>query len=156
MMNFSKFSRGYTLVELIAVVAIISILMVIIIPSFTDFRRNSQLNVAAMNLVTLLNKARTLSISGKNDTQYGVHLEASKAVLYRGATYVSNASTNETYSFDSGLSLSSITINGGGSEVLFDRWTGATNNDASMVLSVTGTSKSTTLLVRNTGIITPN
>lgn len=148
--------RGFTALELMIVIAILAILLATILPSFTNFRRNSMLNTDTMNLVTLINRARLLSVSSKDDEQYGIHLESSKAVLFKGATYSAGASTNETHIFSTGLALSSIAINGGGSEVLFEKVTGATTQNATTTLLVTGTTSSTTVLILQTGIATIN
>lgn len=148
--------RGFTALELIIVIAILAILLATILPSFTNFRRNSMLNTDTMNLVTLINRARLLSVSSKDDEQYGIHLESSKAVLFKGATYSASEPTNETHIFSTGLALSSIAINGGGSEVLFEKVTGATTQNATTTLLVTGTTSSTTVLILPTGIATIN
>lgn len=146
--------RGYTALELLIVIAIIGVLMAVVVPSFMTFRRNSLLNTDTMNLVTLINRARLSSVSSKNDNQYGIHLEAGKAVLFAGPTYSAGASTNETHTFDAALTLSSIVVNGGGSDVLFEKVTGATSQNATTTLLVTGTTSSTTVLVYPTGVAT--
>lgn len=148
------FRSGFTITELLIVVAILGVLMSITIPSFTDFRRSSLLNTDTMGLVTLINKARVLSISAKNDDQYGVHLEGGKAVLFQGGTYSAGAITNEEQVFSAGLALSSIMVNGGGSEILFEKVTGATSQNATTTLLIIGTTASTTILVYPTGIAT--
>lgn len=149
-------SRGFTALEILIVIAIIGILTATIMPSFMNFRRNSMLNTDTMNLITLINRARLLSVSSKDDEQYGIHLEPSKAVLFKGVTYSAGAPTNETHEFSTGLTLSSFAINGGGSEVLFDKVTGATTQNATTTLLVTGTTSSTTVLILQTGVATIN
>ncbi|MFZ2303487.1 MAG: prepilin-type N-terminal cleavage/methylation domain-containing protein [Minisyncoccia bacterium] len=148
--------HGFTALEILIVIAILAILLATILPSFMNFRRNSLLNTDTMNLVTLINRARLLSVSSKDDERYGIHLETTKAVLFKGGVYDTASSTNETHIFSTGLSLSSIAINGGGSEVLFEKVTGATTQNATTTLLVTGTTSSTTVLILPTGIATIN
>lgn len=148
--------KGFTAIEILMVIAILGVLLAVILPSFTNFRRASLLNTDTMNLVTLINRARLLSISAKDDNQFGIHLESGKAVLFKGATYSAGASTNETHTFSTGLTLSSIAINGGGSEILFEKVTGAASQNATTTLLVTGTTSSTTVLILPTGIATIN
>lgn len=148
-----KNTHAFTVIELIIVVAILGVLMTIITSSFANFHRNSILNTEAINLVTLINKARVLSISAKNDTQYGVHLESGKAVLFEGGAYSPSSSTNETHIFETGLTLSNITVQGGGTEIVFNKITGSTSNSATTTLLITGTTASTTVVVMGTGVV---
>lgn len=152
----NKYQRGFTALEILIVIAILGILLAVIMPSFMNFRRSSLLNTDTMNLVTLINRARLLSVSSKDDAQYGIHLESGMAVLFKGTTYDTASSTNETHIFSTGLTLSSIAISTGGSEVLFEKVTGATTNSAAATttLLVTGTTSSTTVLIYPTGIAT--
>lgn len=147
-------TRGYTVLELLIVIAILVLLLATIIPSFLDFRRSSILNTETQELITMVNRARLLSVSSKNDEQFGVHFQTSKIVLFQGATYSAGASTNEEHLFNSMLMLSNITVNGGGSDVLFEKVTGATSQNATTTLLVTDTTASTTVVILPTGVAT--
>lgn len=147
-------SKGFSALELVIVMAILAMLLASIVPSFVNFRRNSILNTETQELVTVINRARLLSVSSKNDQQFGVHFESGKIVLFQGATYSAGATTNEEHIFNSSLTLSPITINGGGSEILFEKVTGAASQNATTTLLVIGTTASTTVLIIPTGIAT--
>ena len=146
--------RGFTALELLIVIAIMAILLAVIIPSFLNFRRSSLLNTETQELVTVINRARLLSVSSKNDERFGIHFEAGGVTLFQGATYTVGAGTNEVHTFNPAVTLSSIAINGGGSELLFEKVTGATSQNATTTLLVTGTTASTTVLVLQTGVVT--
>lgn len=152
--NVKGSRKGFTALEILIVIAILGILLSVILPSFTNFRRSSLLNTDTQNLVTLINRARILSVASKDDSQWGIHLETSKAVLFKGITYATSTATNEVHIFNTGLALSSIAINGGGSDILFEKVTGATVQNATTTLLVTGTTASTTLLIQPSGITT--
>ncbi len=146
-------SRGVTALELLMVIAILGVLLAVITPSFLNFRRNSILNTETLQMVTIINKARLSSISSKGDMQYGIHFEATKVVLFQGTTYSSTANTNEVYVLDPALSLSPIVINGGGVDIVFQKITGSTNQNATTTLRVIGsTTASSTIVVRPTGV----
>jgi len=147
-------ARGFSVLELLVVIGILVVLMASIVPSFLNFRRNSILNTETEELITVINRARLLSVSSKNDQQFGVHLESGKVVLFQGAAYSVGVSTNEEHLFNSALGLSSIVINGGGAEIVFEKVTGATHQNATTTLLATGTTASTTVLVFPTGIVT--
>lgn len=149
-----KLVGGFTLIEILITVMIIGLLTATIIPSLLNFRRNSLLNTETQQVVTLINRARILAVSSKNDAQFGVHLETGKVVLFQGATYTAGLSTNEEHIIATGLTLSSISINGGGSEILFEKVTGSTTKNATTTLLVSGTTSSSTILILNSGIVT--
>lgn len=149
-------NRGLTFLELTISVGILAILLVIVIPSFMDFRRNSILNTETQNVITLVNKARLSSMSSKEDMQYGIHFETSKVVLFQGDTYVAGLGTNEELVLNTALMLSSVVVNGGGADVVFQKVTGATNQNATTTLLATGGTASTTILVLPSGVVTRN
>lgn len=148
--------KGFTALELLIVIAIMGVILATILPSFTNFRRSSLLNTESQELISIINRARILSISSKYDNQFGVHFESGKVVLFQGDTYSPGATTNEEHVFNTALTLSPIVINGGGSDLLFEKITGATSQNATITLLVIGTTSSTTVLVLQTGIITIN
>lgn len=149
----SFFKKGYTFLELVIAISILGVLMMVVIPSFSDFRQNSLLNGDTTNLITLINRARLLSVSNNEDSQYGVHFESTKATLFKG-TYVVDTPSNEVVLFNNGISLSSISIDGGGSEILFEKVTGAASNTGDFTLSVSGVSKSVDIGVLASGVTT--
>jgi len=145
--------RGFTLLELLIVIAVLGVLLAIIVPSLASFRQKSILNTETQELVTVINRARLLSVSSKNDDQFGVHFDSSHVVLFQGSAYIIGDPANETHTFDSSLTLSS-TVTGGGSNVVFEKVTGATSQNATTTLLVTSTTASSTVLVYPSGIVT--
>lgn len=156
MTSHTRTNRGLTFLEITISLGILAVLLVVIIPSFMDFRRNSILNTETQNVITLVNKARLSSMSSKEDFQYGIHFEAGKVVLFQGDTYTAGAGTNEELVLNTALTLSSVVVNGGGADVVFQKVTGATNQNATTTLLVTGGTASTTILVLPSGVVTRN
>lgn len=149
------YSRGFTLLEIIISIAIFSVILATVIPSLMTFRRSSILNTETQEVVTLANRARLLSVSSKNDQQFGVHFESGKVVLFQGATYTAGAPTNEERVLDSSITGTTV-LDGGGSEVLFAKVTGEASKVATTTLLVSGTTSSTTVLILKTGVVTIN
>lgn len=152
-MRYAK-KHGFTIIEFLIAFAIMGALLAAILPSFISFRRSSALNTETEELLTVINRARVLSVSSKNDQQFGIHFETNRVVLFQGPTYSAVDPANEIHTLNSLLALSGTTINGGGSEVLFQKVTGATSQNATTTLVVSGTTASTTILVFPTGIAT--
>lgn len=148
-------NRGITALELLIVVSILVLLTAVVISPFLKFRQQSVLNTETQDMLSFVNKARLSAMSSKGDTQYGLHFQADRLVLFQGATYDPNATTNETHLFDSAITLGSITVNGGGADVLFERVTGATDQNATTTLRVIAdTTASSTIIIRPSGVAT--
>ncbi len=149
--------KGFTMLEIVVVVAIVMILASVIITSFSKFRNNKVLDTGVENTLSVLAKARGNTLSSKNAYQYGVHFEASQAVLFRGATYNSSDTNNEVAPLDNALEISSVSLTGGGSDVLFDRLTGKTSMDGTVIVRVkSDTAKTKTVTINGTGIASVN
>lgn len=151
---YRRKTRGVTFLEITIAVGILGILLAVIMPSFLSFRRNSILNTETQEIVTIINKARLSAMSSKGDIKYGVHLESGKIVLFPGVTYVGGGNGNEEHIFDPSLILSVITVSGGGPDVVFEKVTGATSQNATTTLLVVGSTASTTIVVHPSGLAT--
>lgn len=144
---------GFTLLELVIVVGILALLAGIILSSFSGFRNSKVLDTASEESLALLSEARGSTLAGKDSYQYGVHLAAGQMVLYRGAVYSSSDTNNKIVTLDGALEIVSITLTGGGSDVLFDRLTGKTSQPGAFVIRVkSNTAKARTITVNGTGI----
>ncbi len=153
----TNYTHGFTILEILIVISILGLLMAVTVPSFLTFKRNSLLNTETQEILTIVNRARLSSMSSRGDLQYGVHFEATRIVLFQGGTYSEGASTNEVHIFNHALTLNPITINGGGSDVLFLKFMGTTNQNATTTLRVVGsTTASSTIIVRPSGVATIN
>ena len=69
MVKLFRNSHGFTLIELLVVIVILSILFLIAIPATKDWRKNSQYQTVAREMVLVLRKARSDSISRNKTTE---------------------------------------------------------------------------------------
>jgi len=146
-------TSGFTLIEILIIVAITGLLSVSVFSIYRGFNKNRSLEVSVQNIASLLSEARSLTLSSKNDSVYGVHLEESKAVLFKGTTYSTSSSDNIEYII-SGLVSATSTLNGGVVDVVFDRLTGETTAFGTTTLWLTADASSTkNIIIRETGII---
>lgn len=152
-MFFYVKKKGFTALELLMVVAIMALLAAIIISPFAAFRNSKVLDTASEETLTLLSEARGNTLSAKDGYQYGVHFEASQIVLYRGVTYSSSDVNNKAVVLDNALEVSSVSLAGGGADVLFDKLTGKTAKSGTVVIRVKNdTAKLRTITIVGTGI----
>jgi hypothetical protein len=104
-------------------------------------------------LVAILEEARSLSLSAKEENVYGVRVETSKAEIFKGSVYNVNPD-NKVQNFNNSVQVSSYSLNGGGQDIIFSRLTGSTDQYGSIHLSVVGQPlSSTTVTVKSTGVI---
>jgi len=147
--------KGFTLLELVIVIAVILILFFIIFSAFSGFNRNYALDTEAQRVASILDEARSLTLASKGDTNYGVHFESSQVVLFTGDTYSAMDPSNREESLTSSVTISDISLSGGGSDVVFARLTGALDKNGTVTLSlVSDPAMTRTITFELTGIIT--
>ena len=131
-LNFKPFrifqKRAFTLLEVIIALGILLLVSFLILRTMNTYKKTQDLNSAVELTLTVLSEAREHTLSSQDDSQYGVHFEADRVVVYKGATYVSDAVTNEVYLLPSSTFISTTTFALGGSNILFNRLLGTTAN----------------------------
>ena len=118
---------GFTLAEILVVVAALAFINAITSSAFYFFYRGTLLNEAVRQTFSLLQEARSNTLSSKDFSQYGVHFEEQKVVLFKGAIFTEPNSNNKEVKISSPVEIYNISLNGGGSNVVFQKLTGKTN-----------------------------
>lgn len=129
---------GFTIVEIIAVIAITVLLMGIVAVSFRSLNERSVLDGAVNESLSALADARSSTLASIGGSQYGVHFETNSVTIFTGASYVPGAAANRTTTLSPLVEISGITLAGGGSDVIFERLTGATTQSGTITLRLTG------------------
>ena len=117
--------KGFSLFELTIAIAIMLFLAAGITGAFSIFRDSRELERTADEVLLTLREARARTLASDSDSQFGVFVDASRAVFFRGAIYTEGAVENEIHPFSARVEAHSITIPSG--TVVFDRLTGATS-----------------------------
>lgn len=164
MLNYFKINKnkGFTLIELLIVLVVVVIISSIVVVSLSKFRNEQALKNTTIDIVSLLNKARQNTLSSINSTNYSVHFETNKVVLFTGSIYSSLEPTNEEVIFSSNVNIpaSGINIGGGGADISFERLTGEVvngTNSSTIVVSLVGDStKQKTITISKIGVISSN
>lgn len=121
--------RGITILEIIVVISIITLMSVIIYAPFNDFRAQKTLDASVEKILSAFSQAHLDTISSKNNNQYGVHIAAGEVVYYIGPTYATGTATNLVFTLHPAIEIYNISLNGGGSDVLYQRLTGSTDQN---------------------------
>ena len=126
--NKNKNKNGFTLIEVLIVIAIFIIILNIAITVSKSFSNTVDLDNSVKVIGTNIKLAKTRSISALNDTHYGVHFENDQIIVFEGDVYDSGDSTNKIINLSDSVEIFNINLNGGGSDLVFSRLTGVTEN----------------------------
>jgi Tfp pilus assembly protein FimT len=144
--------KGFTVIEIIIVVVISIALVAMATVSFSNFRQNQLLNSDVNKAVSVINEARSKTLSSQDFSQYGARLESSRIILFKGATYPGGGISTSTFS--SFIEISNISLNSGGNDAIFQKLTGKTDNYGTVTFRVKAdASKTKTINIKSTGII---
>jgi len=144
--------KSFTLVEVLTIVGILIVLTAISIPAFRFFQKESDLNNSVEEIINTLRLAQNKTLASERAIQYGVHFETGEYVLFNGTIYNPSATDNEIHNLPKSVEIYEIELTGGGSEVIFDRVTGTTNQFGEVSLRLkTDTSKVKTIYIENSG-----
>ena len=153
-------TEGISIIEILVVISIIVILAIIILPNLSRFRNERTLSNTTQDIISLLNKARSDTISSFNSNSYGVHFETDKIVYFAGTTYNSSDSNNSIINLDSSVTIpvsGGINLNGGGGDVIFTRLTGDTAGYGTIVVRLSSdATRQITITINKTGAISSN
>lgn len=144
--------KGFSLLEILISIAVISVVSVLVVSGFSSFRESAQLNEAQSQILGNLRDARNRTLSSQKNTQYGVHFEASRIVLFSGSSYSAGSSLNEPHLFPPITRISSISF-GGPIDIVFARLTGAASASGTVTIeSISNTSKTKIITILSSGI----
>lgn len=154
-MMFAQYKRGVTLFEVLIAVTIIGVITGLAIISLSNFREAQALKDAKTNIFTMFDQAKSRTISSENFSVFGIHLEAGSVTVFEGSSYDVDDPNNSVFTLDGTLELVNIVLNGGGSDVVYERVTGSVNTTGTFdVRLINDTSQSTTFTILPTGVLT--
>jgi len=153
----NKNQIGVTFIEVLFVCAILGVLVAIAVPSFLYFYQYSDINNSTEKIIGILRESYNKTLASQNQSSYGVHFESQKYVLFKGTTYNSSSSDNQNYQLPTDVEIYDIGLVGGGSEVVFDRLTGETEQYGKVSLRLkSNPAKEETIYIKQSGKITLN
>lgn len=150
-----KTKKGFTLIELMMV----STYMIIIVSAVFSFQQGllqgTNLRTKTNEIIQTLRLNQAKAISSDQDSQWGVYFDTDNFIAFKGENYATrDPSFDEIIELPNTLSISNISLNGGVSNVTFEKVNGNTDNYGSIQISDNNRSKSVSINPR--GVIEQN
>ncbi len=147
-------TKGLTLIEILIVMAVVLILLTFIIIPFKRMNDTQALSKETQNIISIINQARSQTLSSKGGVEHGVHFESSQVVLFSGPTYVPSDPNNALIPLHALVSISSINLSGGVTDIVFAKLTGTTAASGTITLSLVASSTQAKIIsINSTGIV---
>jgi len=146
--------KGLSLLEILIVIGILILLAGLGAGSLPLFKKTTDLNSSVENGVSLLLQARSKTLSSQEESQYGVRFESGRMTLFRGHVFSSGDPQNQESILPSSVEISDVLLNGGGSDVVFERLTGETIQYGTITFRLTSdTLKTRVITIGSTGVV---
>jgi prepilin-type N-terminal cleavage/methylation domain-containing protein len=153
--NFPN-QKGFTFIEILIAVVILVLITLLMLASFTTLRQQVEIDSSSQNILSVLRLARSKTLASESEDSYGVHFQSDKYVLFKGTTYNALDSNNKDYTLTDS-EINSISLNGGGGDVIFNRIRGTTDEYGTVTIRLlTDTSKTHTININNYGQVSLN
>ena len=152
-LNPSFCRRGITVIEILVVVSILGILVLVVLPQFSKIKENQVLKNAVEDTVSVLHNAESQSLASINSSEYGVHFQSDRVILFKGKVFSSGAGDNKTINIISPANISNVTLGGVSAttgDVYFARLSGVPNKTGTITVSTASFSKIITLSATGT------
>jgi len=147
--------RGFSLIEILLVIGILMIVLTLSLISFRVLTRKADLDVSLENIIIALNTAKNKTLASEGASRYGVYFDTntpSRYVLFKGQDYISrDVAFDEIYVLPSAVVIPSLSLNGGGNEVVFNRLKGDTNNYGLIEVQSSNINEKRTIYVYSSG-----
>lgn len=115
--------KGFSILEVVIALAILALIAAAVSGAFWNFRDTRELERSRDEVMNLAREARARTLASESNNQFGVYVEAGRAVLFQGAAYGEGAAGNKAYAYSPRVEAYSIPFSGGA--VVFARLTGA-------------------------------
>lgn len=150
----SQTQKGFSLIEMIIVVSIFVLLVAGSVVAFSRFGEKQIIKSTVSEVLSELDEARSLTLASYDNTVYGVHIESDKITFFKGSTYSPSDPDNNITELSEKVSISNISLFGGGDDVIFQRLTGKTDQYGTLTISlVSDPTETKTITIQESGII---
>ncbi len=147
-------TKGATFIEILVTVAIMGIIASIVTINFSNYNRRQVVKSATEDIISLANRARSKTLLSSGSSQYGIHIESSRVVLFKGTTFTEPSSDNTQITLNSTLSITGITS---GTNVVWNRLSGDVSTGVSFTVGIIGDAVNKKVItIAKTGVVSSN
>jgi len=146
-------NKGFTIIELVLVIVIMGILLGLAGIYYNNSQLRADINSQANNIVHYLRLAQSNAVSGLNGVNHGIHFESSFYVTFEGDAYDQNSPQNFRMDLPATMTINSIALNGSGSDVIFQKGNGETEEYGSISLNSAQIGKTIPITITAIGTI---
>jgi type II secretory pathway pseudopilin PulG len=132
--------KGFTLVEILVAVGTLAVLTGVSVSALFTLNKRSDVDIEARKLQSVLNRARNQTLASEEEQSFGVHIATSTSeyIFFRGAVFNPSDPENERFLIPANVTLGTLALRGGGSDIVFERLTGASTRFGSVSLNDRG------------------
>ena len=135
------------------VVVIMTILAAIVLGSFRAFHSSQGLEKDTELIVEVLRQARSQTLTSQNASTYGVYFASTTVTLFAGNTYSSGDASNQNFNLINKDVVLDLNLTGESRSVVFNRLTGETAHNGTIIILSPSSNKTKTITVYKTGLI---
>ena len=153
--NFYK--KGITIIELLVVLAVLGVMVLIVLPQFSKMRENQVLKSGVQDVLSSINKARSQTLASLNSSEYGVHVEADKIIIFKGIDFSTrDTAKDEIINIITPATISNVELGDGSpisGNMYFNRLFGKPSTTGTITISTTNYSKMITISATGTASV---
>lgn len=143
---------GFSMFEVLMVIAMVAFTVVMSGPFLSGTLSRNELASMADDAADALKEARSSAVTGRAGGKYGVHFETDSFTFFEGETYSAADPDNVVHPLSGLVSITDISISGGGSDIHFRSVSGSPVETGSIELTDT-TEETRTVSVNEAGLI---
>jgi prepilin-type N-terminal cleavage/methylation domain-containing protein len=144
------YRKGFTLLEILMVMSIMVIISAVSVGAFFNLREKNLIQKDADSIVSMIEKAKSMSSNRKNDSSYGVKFSSSTVTIFSGQNFTSGNVISK-YDLEKLVVISAVSLSSNTLELGFNKITGNPNATGTVTLITPSYSRVVTIF--GTGII---
>lgn len=144
-------NKGISLIEILFTIAIAGILIAVSVSVFSNLSNSKSLERDAQNVLSMMEKARTMSINSIGGVEHGVQVASTTAKVFSGTLFQSG-NVEATYSIPAVDVISAIHLSNGTTTLYFAKLTGNASATGTISISRASGGSTKTIIIYGTGI----